>query len=132
MRGAVHGDLRPDNVLLQVPPSERIEEPHSWPDAGHAAGFAASALDAEQCTAKISSFALGSLLEIEGATCGGEYCLPLANQCCLWLVCLAQHVMDSFFDSHTQIRCLLQSTCMLYTCACMQVTAQGCRFGDTW
>jgi hypothetical protein len=70
--GAVHGDLRPGNVLLQVPPSERMEDPHSWPDADHAASCAASAIESEQCTAKISSFAMGSLLEIEGATREGE------------------------------------------------------------
>ena len=76
---AVHGDLRPGNVLLQVPVSERLEEPHSWPDSDHAARCAASALDSEQCTAKISSFALGSLLEIQGATREGAHCLDAVS-----------------------------------------------------
>jgi hypothetical protein len=70
--GAVHGDLQPDNVMLQVPPSERMEEPHSWPDVEHAASFAASALDSEQCTAKISSFAMGRRLGHAGVQRDGE------------------------------------------------------------
>jgi hypothetical protein len=59
----VHGDLHPENVLLQVPPSERLEEPHSRPNAGQAAALAASALDSEQCTAKISNFGLSILFQ---------------------------------------------------------------------
>eukprot|EP00892_Ulva_mutabilis_P000662 jgi/Ulvmu1/10597/UM065_0051.1 len=54
----VHGDLTTANVLLQVPPSERAEEPHSVLEGDHAALLAARALDSEQCTAKISDFGL--------------------------------------------------------------------------
>lgn len=56
--GAVHGNLNPANVLLQVPPSERAEEHHDFLNGDHAALLAARALDSEQCTAKISDFGL--------------------------------------------------------------------------
>lgn len=106
--GAVHGDLRPGNVLLQVPVSERLEEPHSWPDADHAALCAASALDSEQCTAKISSFALGSLLEIPGATREGVHRLAQQRLPCTtaWPNSLHQHCTSTLHISlHPRCSC---------------------------
>lgn len=103
---AVHGDLHPENVLLQVPPSERIEDPHSRPSSGHAAALAASALDSEQCTAKISNFGLSILfqdgvarpgawprLALSAAECFRRPCcvLCLILPFCLLLCRLTQH-----------------------------------------
>lgn len=70
---AVHGDLSPANVLLQVPPSERAEEHHEVLDGDHAATLAARALDSEQCTAKISDFGLSvQYQEAMGMPCQGR------------------------------------------------------------
>lgn len=55
---AAHGSLTPANILLQVPPSARIDEPQSAMDERRAAAMAAAALDEEQCMAKIANFGL--------------------------------------------------------------------------